>query len=51
MLHLQYNILVFNIVFQDGPVAVHVVPHIHVHILPINDGDLDCYDSIYDRLK
>ena len=36
---------------QNGPVGGQSVPHVHVHILPINYGDLDFKDDIYDRLE
>ena len=49
ILELQYNSLVFNIAVQDVPAAGESVPHIHIHILPRNDGDLDLNGKIYDR--
>ena len=51
MLKSQYDSPGFNIAVQDGPAAGQSVPHVHVHILPRNDDDLDRNDEIYDRLE
>ena len=47
----QYNSPGFNVALQDGPAASQLVPHVHVHILPRNDGELDQNDKIYDILE
>jgi bis(5'-adenosyl)-triphosphatase len=42
-----------NIAIQDGPDAGQSIPHLHVHIIPRTQGDLDDRggsDAIYDML-
>ncbi len=40
----------FNVAVQDGRAAGQSVPHVHIHILPRADHDLERNDDIYDRL-
>ena len=41
----------FNVAVQDGVSAGQSVPHVHVHILPRSDGDLERNDEVYDKLE
>jgi bis(5'-adenosyl)-triphosphatase len=41
----------FNVAVQDGKVAGQSVPHVHVHILPRQEGDFERSDDIYDKLE
>eukprot|EP00980_Cylindrotheca_fusiformis_P012277 scaffold3001_cov122-Cylindrotheca_fusiformis.AAC.2 len=41
----------FNVAVQDGPAAGQSVPHVHVHILPRQGGDLERNDDIYEELE
>ncbi len=47
----QYNCDAFNVAVQDGQSAGQSVPHVHVHILPRYNGDLERNDDIYDQLE
>lgn len=47
----HYNAGGFNVAVQDGRVAGQSVPHVHVHILPRVEGDLERNDDIYDHLE
>ena len=51
VLQLQYDILGFKIAAQGGPASGQSVLHVHVHIMPINNGDLYHKNKIYDRLE
>jgi len=35
----KYNSNGFNVVLNDGKAAGQVIPHIHFHLLPRNEGD------------
>ncbi|XVF37341.1 hypothetical protein REPUB_Repub19eG0137600 [Reevesia pubescens] len=35
---------------QDKPKAGQTVPHVHIHILPMTDDDLERNDEIYDAI-
>lgn len=42
-----------NIAIQDGVAAGQSVPHVHVHVIPRQSGDMDAHggsDAIYDKL-
>ena len=41
----------FNVAIQDGRAAGQSVPHVHVHILPRQDGDYERNDDIYTDLE
>lgn len=47
----QYNCDSFNVAVQDGDGAGQSVPHVHAHILPRYQGDLERNDDIYDALE
>ena len=51
MFQLQYDNSEFNKSVQDGSAAGQLVLHIHVNILPINDGGLDRNSEIYSILE
>jgi bis(5'-adenosyl)-triphosphatase len=36
-----YRATAFNIAIQDGPAAGQSVPHLHVHVIPRREGDMD----------
>ena len=40
-----------TIVLQDGPAAGQTVPHVHVHILPRHNADLQNNDEIYNLVR
>ena len=46
----HYNTGDFNVAVQDGKIAGQSVPHVHVHILPRQNGDFEQNDDIYDKL-
>ena len=46
-----YNAGGFNIAVQDGKQAGQSVPHVHVHILPRQEGDFERNDDVYDKLE
>ena len=39
-----------TISIQDGAVAGQTVPHVHVHLLPREEGDFDPPDKVYDAI-
>ncbi|KAK0391104.1 hypothetical protein NLU13_0606 [Sarocladium strictum] len=41
----------FNVGVQDGPAAGQTVPHVHVHIIPRVEGDLENSDYIYVKMN
>jgi len=41
----------FNVAVQDGKQAGQSVPHVHVHILPRQEGDFERNDDVYDKLE
>jgi len=41
----------FNVAVQDGKMAGQSVPHVHVHILPRQEGDFERNDDVYDKLE
>jgi bis(5'-adenosyl)-triphosphatase len=43
--------LAFNVAVQDGRAAGQSVPHVHVHILPRQEGDFERSDDVYDALE
>jgi len=47
----QYKCDAFNVAVQDGAGAGQSVPHVHVHVLPRCQGDLEYNDEIYDMLE
>jgi diadenosine tetraphosphate (Ap4A) HIT family hydrolase len=47
----HYGCTAFNVAIQDGREAGQSVPHVHVHILPRVEGDLERNDEIYDSLQ
>ena len=47
----QYNSLGLKIAVQDGPDDGQSVIHIHVHLLPRNDHELERSSKIYNRLE
>jgi bis(5'-adenosyl)-triphosphatase len=51
MLQKQYNATAFNVAVQDGKAAGQSVPHVHVHILPRQDGDFTRNDDVYEALE
>ena len=51
MLQLQYDRTGYNIAVQGVPADGQLFMYVHIHILLINDGDLDWNNKIYDRFK
>ncbi|KAL7466286.1 hypothetical protein ACHAXS_006591 [Conticribra weissflogii] len=51
LLKQQYKCEAFNVAVQDGAGAGQSVPHVHVHVLPRCQGDLERNDEIYDMLE
>ncbi|DAZ96458.1 TPA: hypothetical protein N0F65_006504, partial [Lagenidium giganteum] len=47
--HYHANSLTFAI--QDGVSAGQTVPHVHIHVLPRQDGDFNPNDKIYDEVR
>jgi len=41
----------FNVAVQDGKAAGQSVPHVHVHVLPRREGDLERNDDVYRELE
>jgi len=41
----------FNVAVQDGRAAGQSVPHVHIHLLPRTEGDLERNDDVYDALE
>jgi bis(5'-adenosyl)-triphosphatase len=41
----------FNVGVQDGAAAGQTVPHVHVHIIPRVEGDLEESDQIYVKMN
>ncbi|KAH8173118.1 HIT domain-containing protein [Sarocladium implicatum] len=41
----------FNVGVQDGAAAGQTVPHVHVHIIPRVEGDLENSDDIYVKMN
>jgi bis(5'-adenosyl)-triphosphatase len=50
ILQRHYSATAFNVAVQDGRAAGQSVPHVHVHILPRFDHDLERNDDVYDML-
>lgn len=53
MVERVFNASALNIAIQDGKAAGQSVPHVHAHIIPRKDGDLDDKggtDAIYDMM-
>ncbi|KAG2167929.1 hypothetical protein JADG_007668 [Aureobasidium aubasidani] len=49
-----YNASACNIAIQDGEAAGQSVPHVHAHLIPRRDGDMDAQgggDKIYEQLE
>lgn len=49
-----YNASACNIAIQDGEAAGQSVPHVHAHLIPRRDGDMDAHgggDKIYEQLE
>lgn len=49
-----YNASACNIAIQDGEAAGQSVPHVHAHLIPRKDGDMDAQgggDKIYEQLE
>ncbi|KAG9944270.1 bis-tetraphosphatase, partial [Aureobasidium melanogenum] len=49
-----YNASACNIAIQDGEAAGQSVPHVHAHLIPRIDGDMDAHgggDKIYEQLE
>lgn len=54
MVERVYNASSLNVAIQDGPDAGQSVPHVHTHIIPRRDADLDDRgggDAIYGMLE
>ncbi|KAL8665040.1 MAG: hypothetical protein Q9202_002596 [Teloschistes flavicans] len=54
MVERVYGASSLNIAIQDGPAAGQSVPHLHTHIIPRQNADLDEYgggDAIYGMLE
>jgi len=54
MVERVYNATSLNVAIQDGPDAGQSVPHVHTHIIPRRDADLDDRgggDAIYGMLE
>ena len=48
------RITAFNVAMQDGPAAGQTVPHVHFHIIPRREGDMDAHgggDVLYQWLE
>ncbi|ERF69539.1 hypothetical protein EPUS_01869 [Endocarpon pusillum Z07020] len=49
-----YSAHAFNIAIQDGAAAGQSVPHLHVHVIPRREGDMDARgggDRVYEVLE
>lgn len=49
-----YNATALNVAVQDGVAAGQSVPHVHAHIIPRKEGDMDKRgggDKLYDELE
>ncbi|TKX26531.1 Bis(5'-nucleosyl)-tetraphosphatase [Elsinoe australis] len=49
-----YNATAFNVAVQDGVAAGQSVPHVHCHVIPRRDGDMDDRgggDAIYEAME
>ena len=49
-----YKASAFNVAMQDGKAAGQTVPHVHCHIIPRRDGDMDSRgggDKLYEMLE
>ncbi|KAF7509225.1 hypothetical protein GJ744_008285 [Endocarpon pusillum] len=49
-----YSAQAFNIAIQDGAAAGQSVPHLHVHVIPRSEGDMDARgggDRVYEVLE
>ena len=54
MIEKVYEATSLNIAIQDGPDAGQSVPHLHVHVIPRSNGDLDHRggsDAIYGMME
>lgn len=40
----------FSVAVQDGPASGQTVPHVHVHVIPRQDGDFDPPDMVYVKM-
>ncbi|KAF2228761.1 HIT-like protein, partial [Viridothelium virens] len=48
------KVTAFNVAIQDGVAAGQTVPHLHIHVIPRRDGDLEPYgggDVLYEWLE
>ncbi|KAL9088152.1 MAG: hypothetical protein Q9165_006279 [Trypethelium subeluteriae] len=48
------KVTAFNVAIQDGVAAGQTVPHLHIHVIPRRDRDLDAYgggDVLYEWLE
>ena len=48
------EVTAFNVATQDGAAAGQTVPHVHVHIIPRREGDMEAYgggDVLYEWLE
>ncbi|CDR98095.1 bis(5'-adenosyl)-triphosphatase, putative [Babesia bigemina] len=50
-LELKYGATASTIVIQDGKAAGQTIPHVHAHVIPRHEKDLENPDSIYDELE
>ncbi|KAF4552897.1 Bis(5'-adenosyl)-triphosphatase-like protein [Elsinoe fawcettii] len=49
-----YRATAFNVAMQDGKAAGQSVPHVHCHVIPRREGDMDDRgggDAIYEELE
>lgn len=41
LLSAEFDVIDFNIGINDGPLAGQTVPHLHVHLIPRREGDME----------
>ena len=49
-----YNASALNVAVQDGEAAGQSVPHVHAHVIPRKEGDMDAQgggDKIYEKME